>query len=554
MSGTLRISSNQPFMKTIQFNCIRITAVFAALLVLAGAKSLVAQESLIALGNVNTSGELDVSENTVGGVVASSRLGEGDYQVTVSAAGAFAGAVAGDFHLLASIESTASGDTTVNASVTSVTNDILTVNFTTGDVEDTTSSFLAEARDAAVFFLIRRVDSSSAIAEGDSRYLMASGVVNSGGTIASATGIDGVVVTSLRADTGDYFITLTKVGHFTADTTGSYVILLTPLGSSESDIAIRGDVVTASSDDSISINVHTDDVQAAVAADAAVPANTTFFFAAYRIDPASVAGVPASRLNALNASVTSGGVLTFGQSTIPGATVTASRPATGRYQVDITASNAFAGVDPDRFAPILTINSTSLIDELAKANVSFPDANTLRVEVFIDDAQATGDADGLATNAAFFLSLYDTEAVLLHDLSLSRSTDPATLRGVGVINQTAAGQSVRVPLEGIKRKSVFYTSGNAGTVVDDLRLKSRGISNTVEARFFRISGPRTNVTANFQIGAVSAEGVRPDERIKFEGVFRYKTTANRPGRDVFVGSRGNTASFRRDEVLAKLRP
>lgn len=542
-------------MKTIPFHHIRFVAVFAALSVLAGAKSLVAQESLVALGNVNSSGGLDVSENTVGGVVASSRLGEGDFEVTVTAAGAFTGAAVADFHLLATIESSNPGDTAVNGIVTSVTNDVLTVNFTTGDVEDTTNPSGPEARDADLFFVIRRVNPLSAVAEGDSRYLMATGVVNSNGTIASAVGVDGVVVSTLRADTGDYFVTLTKVGDFTADSTVDYVILLTPFGSSESDIAIRGDVVTAASDDSISINVHTDDVQAAVASDSAVPGNTDFFFSAYRIDAAATAGVPASRLNALNASVDDVGVLTFGQSTISGATVTSSRLSTGRYQVDITAANAFAGVNLDRFVPILTINSTSLIDEIAKASISSPDANTLRIDVFIDDVNDSGDANGFPLqDQSFFLSLYDTEAVIVHDLSLSRSSNPATLRGGGIINATGAGQTVRLPLVGTNARKVFYASENAGTVVDDLRLKSQGIPNSIDARFFRTTGTRTNVTAQARIGAAAALDVRPGDLVNFEGVFRYKTLSNRPDRLTTLRSLGTGTPFRPDVTRVRLVP
>jgi hypothetical protein len=174
--------------------------------------------------------------------------------------------------------------------------------------------------------------------------------------------------------------------------------------------------------------------------------------------------------------------------------------------------------------------------------------------VFVDDVQTNAEPDGLATDQDFVFTLLDTDPVFVHDLSLSRSSGPATLRGSGIINTSGAGQTLRLPLVSINPRTVFYASENAGLVSDDLLLKSQGIPNAVDARFFRTTGPRTNVTAQVRIGATAAADVRPGDIVNFEGVFRYKTAGNRPEKTVSLRSLGNGTPLRSDVVRTKLAP
>lgn len=495
--------------------------------VLGGASRLDAQESLVALGNVSGTGTLNSSANTVGAVVASSRTATGDFLVTVTAAGAFAGATAADFLVETAIRSTGSGDIVSNAAVSAVDDDVLTVRVRTADVESAASPNLAVAANANFAFAIRRVNSASLTAVGDSRFLVAAGHVSLGGSLVGGFGVGGVVPTTLRADAGDYFLTLTKAGAFQGDGLFDYVVLLSAVGSANADEAVRGGVSSVSSDDSVTINIHTDDVQTS-GGDSGSPVSTAFVFAVYRLEAGGATGAPTSRLNAALASISTGGDKVFAQSVFPGAVALSSRPATGHYEVDFIAANAFGSVSPNRFVPLVGLNSATLRDELIKANVSIPDANTLRVSVFIDDVQEGAASQGVATNAAFFLSLVDTAPVMGHDLTISPKKAPSAFRGAGILNATGVGQTIRLPLVRTKVRKVFFASKNIGRSVDDLRVKGQAIGGPLDSRFFLTTAGRRNVTSQVKIGAVASQGVRPGETAAFEGRIRYKKAARTP--------------------------
>jgi len=506
-----------------------IQVVLAALLVLAGASRLAAQESLIALGKVNSDGSLAASSNTLGGVAASSRVGLGNYNLTVTAAGAFAGAATGDFLISTGIESAASGDRILNAGIVSVTNDVLTIKVRVNDVENSPTLDGAVAADGGFYFGIRRIDPLATTPASDSRHLLAAGTVNSSGSLAKAFGIDGITISSLRADTGDYFVTLTKTGAFALDSSLDYLVFLSLVGSASEDEAIRGDVSSTASDDSIAFNIHVDDVQNPGGADVGVPSNRNFVFSIYSLNSIDLNGGPASELFAAHTSVDgSTGNLVFGQSIFPGGVVGSTHLSAGRYQIEIVSAGAFAGVDSDRYVPIVDINNTNLADEAVQAQVTIPDANTLRITVATNDVQTNGDADGDPKDRSFFLSLIDTAPAVFHDLSLSTRNLPATFRGVGITNLNGAGQTVRLKLVNASASRVFFKSENAGSAIDDLRLKGQAITGKLDSRFFDTTTGRRNITAEVKLGAVAVEDLRPGDAVSIEGVIRYKSANQTP--------------------------
>jgi len=522
-------------------------AVLTVLLVLAGASRLAAQESLVALGNVDGDGSLAASSNTLGGIVAGARIGAGDYNVTVTAAGAFTGAAVGDFLITTGIESTSIGDRISNAGVVSVTNDVLTIKVRVNDVEDSTNLVGAEPVDGDFYFGIRRIDPLATTLSPDSRHLLATGTVNSGGSLAPAFGIDGITVSSLRADTGDYFVTLTKAGAFALDSSQDYLIFLTLVGDSTEDEAIRGDVSSSASDDSIAFNVHVDDVQDSPGGDVGVPSNRRFVFSIYSLNSIDLNGSIASELFAAHTSIAGNtGNLVFGQSIFPGGVVSSTRMSAGRYRIEIVSAGAFAGVESDRYAPIVDINNTNLADENIQAEVSIIDANTLRISVATNDVQTSGDSGGVPTDRNFFLSLIDTTPALFHDLSLSTRNLPATFRGAGITNLTGAGQTVRLKLVNTSKSRVFFNSENAGSAIDDLRLKGQAISGKIDSRFFDTTSGRRNITAQVKLGAVAVEDLRPGDAVSIEGLIRYKNVNQTPRITAKLRTISSNATSRQD--------
>jgi hypothetical protein len=543
-------------MKTIRCKLLRSAAFLAAVPLLAAVAGLEAQESTVAMGIVRSNGVLENVSSPLPGSIGSVRNAAGDYTVTVTSAGAFAGTSPTDYLVLTTIQSTLSGDITSNAQVGSVTADVLTVQVRTGDVETTSDLLTVVETDSPFYFHIRRTDPSSTVVNGDTRHLIATGRVALGGTLQSGFGIDGIVPTSIRTGAGDYLVSLTRAGAFIGDDSSVYVVILgLSNGSGTSDEGIRGGVISTASDDSVAINVHTDDLQDGAGADAATPNNEEFVFAIYKTDLSDASGPASSRLAVALAAVDGPtGTLEIGQTAFPGGSVSSVRSAEGRYQVTITAPGAFVGTTDERFAPFVAPRFGLGMDEIVKCSTSLLSDDQLQINVFVDDVQQSGEVAGVADDKDFVLTLLDATPSFVHDLSLSRSSVPASLRGSGIVNTSGAGQTIRLPLVGISPRTVFYASENAGLASDDLLLKSQGIPNAIDARFFRTTGPRTNVTAQVRIGVTSAEDVRPGDTVNFEGVFRYKTASNRPEKIVSLRSLGKGTPLRSDVVRTKLAP
>lgn len=526
---------------------------FAALWVLAAVTHVTAQENLVALGAVDSGGALSNSANTLSGIVASVRNAEGDYTVTVTATGAFTGAAIGDFQVETTVRNSASSDRIVNGQVVAVTDDVLTATVRSADVETISSPTIAETKDAAFFFLIRRIDPLATTGDSKSRHLIALGRVNAAGTTVSSFGVGGIVPSSVRVNPGDYVLTLTKVGEFVGDAATDYVLLLSTIGASGSDKTTKGAVLSTTSDDSLAINVQTDDVQAAAGADTPTLSSNAFSFAVYKINSDDATGAPSSTLVKAVASVGSTGTLTFGQSIFPGATVTSSKTGAGEYDVNINAPGVFTGAAATRYVPMAYVRSNALVDESAKTDIEFVDGDNIRIAVSTDDVQATGQSAGVPTDRAFFVTLYDTLGGFSQDLSLSRSAIPATLVGQGVINANGAGQTVSLNLPGVSARKVFFRSENLGRSVDSLTLRGQGIARPLDARFFRTTGGRVNVTAQVRTGAVVASDMRPGDTVSFEGSFRYTRSFNRPGRAVkmLAGSTALTSAIDVNRVVTK---
>ena len=169
----------------------------------------VAQDTLVALGRVESTGVLSSSQNTVGATVGVVDNGTGDFTVTVSATGAFAGASADEFVVELTIAGGGLSDDLAKSSV-SVSDDLLSVDVAIVDLEAASNVDEGEVRDRDFFFVIRRAPVGAATVFEGTRYLRALGVIDTDGTLLSGYGLDGISVSGVRDAEGDYTITLTK--------------------------------------------------------------------------------------------------------------------------------------------------------------------------------------------------------------------------------------------------------------------------------------------------------------------------------------------------------
>jgi hypothetical protein len=534
-------------------NHLLIHGVFTSLFAIASLTSAKAEDSVIALGAVNSLGVLGKSANSVGGIVSSSLSGTGDFQITVTAAGAFAGRTANDFVVETTVRGTSSEDNISNGAVTTVTNDVLTVRVRTSDVEDSGNPDGPLAQNSAFSFVVRRIDVGTTSIEGDSRFLLGVGQVTVTGVLLSGFGVDGITVTSSKPNTGEFTINLTKAGGFIGDAIDDYLIMLCAEGGTAADDeAVRGGASSVASDDSVLLEVYSDDVQQAAAGSSPDPFDEPFSFAIYRLTGAETAGGSASRMVAAVAAVSSVGNLVTGASRFGEGTLSASRLSAGLFQLDLVNPGAFAGVAGDRFVVQAFNDSSSSDDELIGAEVNVFNDDTLRVRISATDVEVDGEATGTLNDRNLFVVIYDTDPDFGPDLSIGTKKSFTTLKGREVQNANGAGQGIKLNLTGTAERKFFLAAENTGHSIDGIRLKGIGTAGPLNTSFFRTTGGKTNVTAEVKIGAVVAEDVLPGEIIRFEGRSAYESATTRPTKTMKVRGLSGFEPSSIDLVKAKV--
>lgn len=450
------------------------------------------------------------------------------------------------------IRAVTSDDKLSNGTVTSVTNDVLTVRVRTADVEDTANPSGPLAQNSRFFFLIRRVVVGETSLDGESRFLLGVGKVATDGSLISSFGVDDIAVASSSPNAGEYFINLTKPGGFAGDAVDDYLVFLAPDGGSGADDdAIRGGATAVVSDDTVLVEVYTDDVQQVVAGNNPVPSSEPFHFSIYRLTGAETSGQSASRLVRAVASIDSTGGLTSGATRFGEGALTASRISEGLFQLDLSLPGGFAGVSSNRFVVQAFDNSSSSSDELIGAEISVFDDNTLRVEISATDVEADGEVTGTLNDRNLFVVIYDTDPAFGPDLGIGTKKALSSMKGRGVINGSGAGQGIKLKLTGTLQRKFFVAAENAGHSIDSLRLKGIATRGPLETTFFRTTGGKTNVTAEVKIGSVVAEDVFPGNIVRFEGRTAYKSQGSRPTKTMKVRGISDFAPSSVDLVKAK---
>jgi hypothetical protein len=476
--------------------------------------SLRSEDSFVAMGKVNSDGSLASSASRKGAVVASSRIGVGIFEVSIIQSGAFQNASVDDYVIESGIESGVTSDIGISASVTSVSNDALSVRFYTADLENSASPDDPVATDQGFYFAIR-VSPESATIEGFSPHLIAVG--NFSGITSIPLAVRGEAFRISRQSAGRIELFLEKTGVFLDDEPDDYLVFLTSMKGGTEDEILSGKVESTFLDSAVGFAFRNDDVQSNPAGDDGLQRDGSISFAIYRMDDAETTKSPASRLIAFMASVTgSNGSRKNGATSRPGSSVITNRSSQGVYTVRLVSPGAFQNTSAREFAPMVTVRG-SLLDRAASAEYSVIDEDTLQVTVRIKDVQASGQAEGVLVDNDFDIVVYELNAAYHADLALSNRRNPSSFRSFG---------SLANPLMTLKpadtRWERFYIgSENAGRSLDGLRFRPF-VNLNHEERYFDLGRGRLNITANVRTGQVAVSEIRPGERAYIECGVRFK--------------------------------
>lgn len=474
------------------------------------------EDSFLAMGKVKSDGSLASSVGRKGAVVASSRIREGIFEVSIIQSGAFQNASVDDYVIESGIESGSTSDIGISASVTSVGNDMLSVRFYTADLEDSASPDDPVPVDQAFYFVIR-VSPESATIEGISRHLVAVG--NFSGTFTNfiPLSVRGEAFRITRQSAGRIELYLEKNGAFHDDELDDYLVFLTSMKAGTEDEILSGKVENAVLDSAVGFAFRNDDVQSIPAEDDGVPRDGFISFAIYHMDDAETTKAPDSRLIAFMASVAGNdGSRKNGATSRPASSVITNRSSQGVYTVRLVSPGAFPNPSAREFAPMVTVRG-GLLDRAASAEYSVIDEDTLQVTVRIKDVQASGQTEGVLVDNDFDIVVYELNAAYHADLALSDRRNPGSFRTFG--NLANPLMTLR-PAE--KRWERFYVgSENAGRSLDGLRFRSF-VNLNHEDRYFDLGRGRLNITAAVRSGLVAVSGIRPGERAYLECGLRFK--------------------------------
>lgn len=508
-----------------------------------------ADDSIIAMGTVDASAaSFFNSANSVGGALSITDNGTGDLDIVIDAVGAFAGAMEEDFL----VEITRLGSDSDNFAygvATNVTADQLVVTTRGVDMEGNGDQDNSNASNTDFGFVIRQMNANSTIGAG-SGSLIGLGRVNSTGTLASGFGVNGIAVTSVQNNTGDYTVTLEKSGFFAGAAVEDFVVMATVRGSgTDDDIPTLNDVVIT--DDSVELNILVFDTQIGGAETAGEADNDDFFFTVYQIPGSTVGGTPESALLIAGANVNSAGTLAKGATSLPGGVVTSTDTVVGVYEVDVVAAGAFAGKTASQYVALATIADPNVEDHIIQPLVTVINDSTLRIGIRITDVEVMGDTVGDPADDSFTVVLYDADPDFLTDMHIGQKRNLTKMKGNNRYNNSGGGQGIKVELPPTGRKRYFFAVQNDGASLDNFGIKEKGAGSIVKSKYFRLTGGRANVTAKVKRGREVATGVSPDQAVIFQAQPKYRNADSARNRKIKL--RGTSLlSGSTDTVKAKV--
>ena len=237
-----------------------------------------ATKFLFATGKVDANGDLLSGVGVNGIAVQSSRNGEGDYFITLSKTGSFAGDSEDDYVVILTVEDNTDQDQAIRGDTVSVvSDDEVVVNVHTDDVQTNAGDDTVAPEDTEFFFTIYKIPAGTGAGLADSRLLvaMASVAGGSGNLFTPGFSFDGGTVASSRTAEGDYQVVITSLNAFAGRVADDFVLQLHLNQGNHDDIFINGRLLVTD-DSTLTIDVQTQDLEVDGQA-LGVPEDANFF-------------------------------------------------------------------------------------------------------------------------------------------------------------------------------------------------------------------------------------------------------------------------------------
>lgn len=537
------------------------------------------EDTLVALGYVTryaprhrvvnaTNGTLDITEGTTG-----------IYYITIESAGEFTTASPQDFAIEVGNDYTGSNDKVAVAHVSYLDPNRLTVTVSLSDAEDSADPHLAEPSRHDFYFAIRRLPGNGVGSttgsphdgynshhtipvpprfpsedriDGDTRYLAAFGKIDSDGELASGYGVDGIDITASRTTQGKYEVVLQKPGAFATDIVVDYLAFATPAVQGSNDVVVTGTVAEATGDDRVVFTFHTDDAQNGADSDFPTGKDIGFCFHIYRMTPDAHEGTARNRLIKALATFFTNGALTSGATSFNGGSIQVEHEVYGAYKVVVHAPGKFAGRYANEFVVGTSLNQDAISDNTANALVNIVDANTLEVEIYINDLEYGDETNGVAANSAVNFILLDTRPDARPDLMIGNKK--SALRGNNIYNRNGAGQTAKLKGNSQKKTGrLFLEIENDGDIAENVRLKEQGSGPDLKVKLFRLTGGRTNITATVKANGVVAPDLLPGRQIQIEARFSARKKAKASRTKINFTGTSSAATSKFDTIRAKVK-
>lgn len=490
-----------------------------------------ANDTLVAIGKVGSTGTLQSASNGVGGTVLAQRVSAGSYLVSVGATGAFAGLDEDNVVIEATLETSSSGDRAIGAKVASVSADMLQVAFSVADLQGSTTPDAAVAVDNAFSFAIRRLSVGSGRLSGVTPLLFSAGRINVSGATATVrdqfTAGEGILSVQ-RTSAGQYEITVSEAGAFASDGPGDYPLFLGLTSSAPAqDQVISGHVSDISSDDEVTFVVSIRDAQDdGTNPDDGNPEDDPFNFAIYRLTSPNLPTPETRFIHAIASfdgatEVVNAFEIASDGSIFGGVSYNFIRSGAGRYTLSIIDFFAYEGRSADSFAPFAYLRQAGSAHDLSPhCDAVLVSDSTLEIHVSINDLEQSGNSGGVAADAPFSIVVYDVDPKARPDLRVGLNAAATT--GNNRYNNDGYRQSVNVPVKAKGTARFFVAAQNDGTIFDTLPVRLRSVPKTVAFTCVTVS-PRANVTAAVRAGTAVAENTLPGRSIVYEGRLRFRS-------------------------------
>ncbi len=499
------------------------------------------QEQTIALGRVNSAGDIVGSANPLGAVISGTRPSDGHYEITVAAPGAFTGDGVGDFLVQAMVRTTGLTDRACSSEVLSVDPDNLVVGVNIADMEDNTDLDAPEAANFSFQFAIHRLPAGTAVSP-QSRYLYATGSVTNNGALKLGVTADGALVSASQNGIGDYRVRFEKAGAFGIGLDNYLVFASSGSSSSFSDNILSG-APSFTNGDALEFTIRGADVQNASNVNPEAE-DEEFHFHVYRITDAETTGAAASRLLLGMASVQGdNGILRRGATSINDAFLTSERSGIGRYSVVLNAPGRFTGKIVDDFIIHAGINATDITDHSIIAEPFLVGPDSLTIAIRTNDLEDSGALIAVASDSDFFLMIHDANAVARPDLLTGKSAVPGKMRGDNRYSLNGVGQKLPLKAAATGRVRFHAAVQNDGNVADSIPFRGKGGAGLRRTRCYRMSGGKVNVTAAFRAGGDLSEGLRPTAATvyRIESNFPTDSSKTRTSLRLLARSQGTPA-------------